>query len=118
LGRVHGFQLWQDLRSNHPYTLWTNKHVDVVRGTVITFDDLDVFYDRLQVCDLIEEHNPHGTSKSVYERTIVEVHTDDGEIINAYIYYMEPDAQRASTSLSFPDGDWLTTIRSLRGELD
>jgi gamma-glutamylcyclotransferase (GGCT)/AIG2-like uncharacterized protein YtfP len=119
-GTVRSFQLWQDLRSNHPYTLWSNQQHDTVRGTLITFEDPAVFYDRLQVCDIIEEHNTEPGKKSVYERTIVEVKTEGeggaSEVVPAYIYYMEYDAVRAATSLKFPAGDWLTAIRALRGE--
>lgn len=117
-GRVHGYQLWQDLRDFYPYTVKTDQETDRVFGTLLAFDNADVFYDRLQVCDLIEEHNPHGTSPSAYERSIAPVHLmDSDQIVNAYIYYMVPTPDRQQHSVQFPSGDWLASALRLRGEL-
>lgn len=141
-GRVYGFRLKQDLRARYPYAVHTGNRTDSVRGTLLTWPAADTlagsadteFYDRLQVCNLIEAHDPHGATPSLYERaeTVVEddgggeqqaaeiARGDDGtadpQHVKAYIYHMLPSAERAEYSLDIPGGDWLLQVRTLRGD--
>jgi hypothetical protein len=131
-GTVRGFRLKQDLRAGYPYALRTDNPEDVIRGTLLTWaplanndtmqptcaPDLDIFYDRLQVCNLIEAHDASGLTPSLYERCHVEVTVDvsPGQPVGAYLYYMNPSVERLQWSLDIPAGDWLEQVRSLRGD--
>ena len=133
-GTVRGFRMMQDLRAGYPYALKTDCMADAIRGTLLAWPapallekggnvtGTDLFYDRLQVCNLIEAHDPHGLTPSLYERCEVDVEVEKaasdgaGRTVRAYLYYMRPDPGRLQWSLVVPGGDWLQQVRDLRGD--
>ena len=103
----------------------TGNPTDVVRGVLLSWpDDDEHFYDRLQVCDLIEGHRPDSQADSLYLRSVVPAEpTSRGPMTasslrrradtEAYMYHqLAPIGSfRALVSIDFPSGDWVEVLK-------
>ena len=126
-GTVTGFALKQHPALKYPYAVKTGRPDDVVHGAVLCWGDDDTFYDRLQVCDLIEGYNWQRPDAGLYQRAQVSALTAGpgcaGSDTQAspggqqvYMYYQQnPGDGHQRSSITVADGDWLAMLKSRGG---
>lgn len=109
-GRVVGMKMFQNAVDPWPYALLTQSPEDHVRVRIVSFDS-DVFGAKLAFADEIEMYNADDPAGGMYNRKVVTVITDEGEDVEAIMYYVS-NLQAHHTWRPITENDWLKRDRT------
>lgn len=104
---IDRYSLYQNPALDYPLAVPSAAEDAQVVGTILRWPSEPAFAEALQRCNQIENYS-HSQRGGLYRRTTVTaVCSDDGEVVEAYVYYQEKTDEELVGFKTFPDGNWV-----------